>query len=76
MSVSFEIHHLLESQSGLVTIFVSKVVIHAEISLPSQLITRLAVWDALNDTALEETYSAFYTLTHFLCFIYFCTCIY
>lgn len=55
MSVSFEIHHLLESQSGLVTIFVSKVVIHAEISLPSQLITRLAVWDALNDTALEET---------------------
>lgn len=62
--------HLLESQSGLVTVFVSKVVIHAEVSLPSQLIARLTVRDTLNYTTLEETYSAFYTHTFSALFIF------
>lgn len=57
--------HLLESQSGLVAILVSKVVIHAEVGLPAELITRLTVGDTLNYTTLEETHSAVYT--HVLC---------
>lgn len=59
MSVSFEIFHLLESQSGLVAILVSKIVIHAEVGLPAELIARLTVRDTLNYATLEETYSAF-----------------
>lgn len=54
---SFEICHLLESQSGLVSILVPKVVIHAEVSLPAKLITRLTVRDTLNYTTLEEKHS-------------------
>lgn len=61
--VSCEIRHLLESQSGLITIFVSEVVVHAEVGLPAQLITRLTVRDTLNHTTLGETYSDFYTHT-------------
>lgn len=59
--VNFEIGHLLESQSGLITIFVSEVVVHAEVRLPAQLITRLTVRDTLDHTTLRETYSDFYT---------------
>lgn len=56
--------HLLECQSGLVAVLVSEVVVHAEVGLPAELIARLAVRDALNYAALEETCRVFFFYTH------------
>lgn len=56
------IRHLLESQSRLVTILVPKVVVHAEVGLPAQLITGLTVGDALDYTTLEDIH--FFLFAH------------
>lgn len=44
--------HLLEGQSGFVSILVTEIIIHPEIRLSPQLISGLTVWDALDDATL------------------------
>lgn len=44
--------YLLKCQGGLIPILVPEVVVHAEVCLPAQLVTRFAIWDALDDATL------------------------
>lgn len=45
--------HLLERQRGFITILVPEIVVHAEVRLSAQLVTRLAVRDALDYPTLR-----------------------
>ena len=44
--------YLLERQRGFISILVPEIVVHAEVGLSAQLVTRLAVRDALDHSAL------------------------
>lgn len=46
--------HLLVGQRGLVPVLVSEVVIHAEVGLPAELITGLAVGNAFDHATLKR----------------------
>ena len=46
--------YLLEGQCGLVPVLVPEVVVHAKVSLPPQLVPRLAVGDALDHATLQS----------------------
>lgn len=47
--------HLLESEGGFISVLVAEVVVHPKVSLSAQLVSGLAVWDALDHTTLRET---------------------
>lgn len=47
--------YLLKRQRGFISVLVPEVVVHAEVRLPSQLVARLAVRDALDDSTLRKT---------------------
>lgn len=49
--------YLLKCQGGLISILVPEVVIHAEVCLSAQLVTRFAVRDALDDSTLKSKQS-------------------
>lgn len=46
--------HLLEGQSGFISILIAEIVIHPKICLSAKLVPGLAVWDALDHATLRE----------------------
>lgn len=44
--------YLLECKCGFISVLVPEIIIHAEVCLPPQLVTRLAVRDALDHSTL------------------------
>lgn len=49
--------HLLEGQSGFISILIAEIIIHPKIRLSAKLVPGLAVWDALDHATLRERQS-------------------
>lgn len=46
--------YFLKCERGFISVLVPEVVVHPKVRLSAQLVTRLAVWDALNHSTLTE----------------------
>lgn len=46
--------NLLEGKGGFISVLIPEVIIHPKICLPAELVSGLAVWDALNHATLRN----------------------